>query len=117
MATYSELAALLGPEGDILRDRVRVAILLRLHEAVVEADDGTEVVRRRKRFAQSMLRQVARTGLKFQADFERVYRYVIMANAAATKAQILGATDAQVKTATDAALAFFSADFPDPETP
>ena len=114
MATLQELAELIGGEGDPLRLKVQSATLLRLNEIMAEADDGTEPVRRRKRFAQSFMRSTSRDLLRRQPDFERIYRAVVTQNAQFTKAQILGATDTAIRTATDAAIAFFVANFPDP---
>ncbi len=115
MATYTEIAEILGAEGDDLREKVRVATLIRLNEILAETDDGTEPVRRRKRFAQASFRETMRISLKHQPSFERVFRVVVTQNVGATKAQILGATDNQIKNATDTAIAFFVGNFTDPE--
>jgi hypothetical protein len=124
MATYQELDELFSlQEGGPLRRKVSVATLVAADAIRQEVDDGTAITRQRKRFAQRVLNTAFPVNLFFRQDgshlallsvFEAVYRSVIIANQAATKANILAASDVQIQTAVDAAIVLLALDYPDP---
>ncbi len=122
MATYAELAEFLKvSDNSGLRQKVAVAALVRADAVRQEVDDGTAAVRHRKRYAQQIAESRANSAFLGREDdgystteIERIYRFVIIANASATVAQIAGASDAQIQTAVDAAFDFVAARFPEP---
>ena len=115
MASYAEIADLMKPAGDQgLRGKIMVATLVAVDAIRLQADDATAAVRGRKRFAQALYRFVSAQNEAFHADFERVFRAVLVANKDATLAQIVGASDAAIQTAVNDAITFFAASFPDP---
>jgi len=119
MATYSEIATLLAPDGDQgLRGKIMVSTLIALEairqETPASPGNPTAPEQARKRFSQTLLRHVSREIPAFDQDFERVYRAVIIQNAGAPIGNILSASDAAIQTAVNNAVNFFAAQFPDP---
>ncbi len=127
MASYTEIDELLAlNEGTGLRRRVAVATLVAADAIRQEVDDGSALTRQRKRYAQSVFRLAFSSQLFFRPDdshlalsgvYEAVYRSVVIANIAATKAQIQSASDALIQVAVNDALDLLAPNFPDPVTP
>lgn len=127
MATYTEIDELLDLNEETgLRRRVAVATLVAADSIRQEVDDGTALVRQRKRYAQSIYKASFVSALYFRPDdshlalaniFESVYRSVVIANISASKAQIQGASDSLIQTSVNTALDLLAPNFPDPVTP
>lgn len=87
MATYTEIVSILSDEG--LRDRVGVALMIKAQSAIAGTPTADENV-----YAALVFQQPRKQGAI-------ALRPVIAANAAASTAQILGATDAGIQSNVD----------------
>ena len=128
MATYSEIDELLAPDEPTgLRRRVAIGTMVAADAIRQEVDDGTKVVRERKRFAQLTFQTMFNPSLGLSRDddsdlafisvFEGVYRAVLIANLGASKSAITGASDSAVQAAVNDAVDLLAANFPDPVIP
>ena len=127
MASYLELAGLLSrSEESELRKRVMIAGLVKSNaveqEVVIDPltdAEGSALQVSRQNYARRLLTGVFAEKALFNLadeaelilhrDFEAVYRFVIIANAGNSVAQITGATDAQIQSAVDDAFEFLAA--------
>lgn len=96
MASYTELLNIaIGPAGQDLRTRLRVAVVVAAD--VVRAETSGTNLANRKAWARNVLNDPDR-------EADRMMWAVLAQNRALTAAQITGATDENVQTAVNAAI-------------